>query len=224
CFHPSLDLGFSAELKRVEQNVRFFAAPPPNQDEADALTAKITQWRLTTMEGLSYRLNSPHAAQAKADFIQMAVSNLTAHLLNHLHDSADHGFQGNATSIIELAVGIASHLPCESRDIAICYPLPGDMVGPYMKVEPALPPLEVDPKSEEGEAAGKDEKNEKEEAAKGKKDAKALKKLPPAAAAAAAAAEPEVKEGANNIRFAGFLGVEVRGRQWLYNPPVWTIS
>ncbi|KFY09146.1 hypothetical protein V491_08381, partial [Pseudogymnoascus sp. VKM F-3775] len=130
CFHPSLDLGFSAELKRVEQNVRFFAAPPPNQDEADALTAKITQWRLTTMEGLAYRLNSAHAAQAKADFIQMAVSNLTAHLLNHLHDAADHGFEGNATSIIELAVGIATHLPCESRDIAICYPLPGDMVAP----------------------------------------------------------------------------------------------
>lgn len=179
------------------------------------------------MEGLAYRLNSAHAAQAKADFIQMAVSNLTAHLMNHLHDSADHGFQGNATSIIELAVGIASHLPCESRDIAVCYPLPGDLVAPYMKVEPALPPLEVDAKAEEGE--GKDSKEEEGgKEGKGKKDAKGqLKKLAPGAAAAAAAAtaeQPEIKEGANNIRFAGFMGVEVRGRQWLYNPPVWTIS
>ncbi|KFY23520.1 hypothetical protein V493_05813 [Pseudogymnoascus sp. VKM F-4281 (FW-2241)] len=232
CFHPSLDLGFSAELKRVEQNVRFFAAPPPNQDEADALTAKITQWRLTTMEGLAYRLNSAHAAQAKADFVQMAVSNLTAHLMNHLHDSADHGFQGNATSIVELAVGIASHLPCESRDIAICYPLPGDMVTSYMKIEPALPPLEVDSKAEEadGKEGGKEEEGGKE-GGKGKKDGKGqLKKLAPGAAAAAAAAaaeqqqQTEIKEGANNIRFAGFMGVEVRGRQWLYNPPVWTIS
>lgn len=150
--------------------------------------------------------------------------------MNHLHDSADHGFQGNATSIIELAVGIASHLPCESRDIAVCYPLPGDLVAPYMKVEPALPPLEVDAKAEEGEGGkeGKEEEGGKE--GKGKKDAKGqLKKLAPGAAAAAAAAaaaeqQPEIKEGANNIRFAGFMGVEVRGRQWLYNPPVWTIS
>jgi hypothetical protein len=154
CFHPGLDMGLSAELKRIEQNIRFFASPSTNQEESDMLTSKVVQWKLSTIEGLGYRLNSSDSHETKGMFTQMAVSNLTAHLIQHLHEPAPQGIEGNATSIIELAVGIASHLPLESRDISIVYPLPGDTVLPTFKIEAPLPALENPGPDPSGDADG----------------------------------------------------------------------
>ncbi len=166
CFHPALDAEFSSELKKIEQNVRFAAPPATNQEESDALTAKIVQWRLTTVEGLSNKIFSTQNVQDKVDYSRMCVTNLTAHLINHLQDSASQGIEGNATSIVELAVGIASHLPLESRDICIIYPLPGEPVQSYMKVDPPLPPLENpgrDTPSEEASGGKNDPKDQAQE-------------------------------------------------------------
>ncbi|KAK7213563.1 hypothetical protein V2G26_020741 [Clonostachys chloroleuca] len=46
--------------------------------------------------------------------------------------------------IVELAIGITANLPLESRDVAIVYPLPGELVQPgIMEIEKApLPPLD----------------------------------------------------------------------------------
>lgn len=249
CFHPGLDIDLSLDLKRIEQNVRLVAPHATSQEEADALDSKIIQWKLTTIEGLSFRLNSPKCADAKSAFTQMAVSNLTAHLVSHLQSPPPQGIEGNATSIIELAVGIASHLPLESRDISITYPLPGDIVIPPMKVEQPLPPLDnpgVETSSEtEGVSDPIDSKETTTESEASKDGGKTAKKQDkpktmhstttsstgangkkPIAGGAETGDSKGAKErvdGLQKVRFAGFMGVEVRGRQWLIPAPVWTI-
>jgi hypothetical protein len=252
CFHPSLEPPLSIELRRIEQNLRFSAVPSSNQEEMDALTSKVIQWKLATVEGLGHHLNSPDSAETKARFIQLAVTNLTAHLLNYLQDPAPQGIEGNATSIVELAVGIATHLPLESRDISITYPLPGDPVLPSMKVEASLPALEnqaadaaQDAESSSTHSDPKDADNGSAEGSKG--DAKLSKKTDPKSkgmlsaltsqqgsnngkkmsTSAPGTNEPsdnKAKDGIQRVRFAGFMGVEVSGRHVLVNPPIWTIS
>jgi hypothetical protein len=37
-------------------------------------------------------------------------------------------------------------------------------------------------------------------------------------------AKGKPEDGAQKVRFAGFLGVEVRGRQMLAKAPVWVVS
>jgi len=235
CFHPGLDAVLSAELKKIEQNVRFGAAPPNNQEESDALTAKIVQWRLTTVEGLSSRIFSAQNAQDKANFSRTCVTNLTAHLISHLQDSASQGIEGNATSIVELAVGIASHLPLESRDIFITYPLPGEPVQSYMKVEPPLPPLDNpgrDATSEgESSSTNKDGKDQTQEdkpknilAGLSNPTSSDGKKPSVSSSSGEPLEQKGSKDGGQKVRFAGFLGVEVRSRQWLINPPIWTVG
>lgn len=245
-------MGLSAELKRIEQNIRFFASPSTNQEESDMLTSKVVQWKLSTVEGLGYVLNSSESHETKGMFTQMAVSNLTAHLIQHLHEPAPQGIEGNATSIIELAVGIASHLPLESRDISIVYPLPGDTVLPTFKIEALLPALENPGPDPSGDADGgsmqSDSKDQNSEAdGKGETSGQKLSKKPhdkgknppqlqaqnsvsgkKMSVSGAGAGEPgqekgKDRDGPQKIRFAGFVGVEVRGRQWLVNPQVWTI-
>lgn len=229
CFHPGLEQSLREELKRIENQVRMFSPPPASAADIESQSAKIVQWRLTTMEGLQYRLNGQTAHQEKADYIQMGVRNLTAHLLQFLSEDAAMNIQGNATSIVELAVGIASHLPLESRDIVITYAMPKDMVQSWMKVEQGqslLPPLEhyFSETSEEGEGSKKEEMAEKSD--KGKKlKSKNGKNQKDQGPTPEHLQELERKkaEAANRVRFAGFVGVEVKGRQWLFQPPVWTI-
>lgn len=142
-FHPGLEPDLSASLKRIESNIRNNSPPPNNQEESETLTTKVVHWRLATLDGLSNVLSSPESAKFKDRFTQNAVSNLTESLMSHLQDPAPAGLEGSATMIVELAVGIAANLPLESRDISIIYPLPNQLVSQqYMKIEPALPPLE----------------------------------------------------------------------------------
>jgi hypothetical protein len=51
-FHPGLEGELSSSLKNIEQNIRRFSPALNNQEESDALTAKVVQWRLATLEGL----------------------------------------------------------------------------------------------------------------------------------------------------------------------------
>jgi len=202
--------------------------------------------------------------------------------------------------IVELAVGIASNLPLESRDVAIIYHLPEQPIDPrLMEVEKMpLPPLDgwtADSDDEAGsgvdEAVGAGTGSKDTATSDGKdgapKDRRGGDKTKPgtlntvvpggsmglspggvasgpssrkgsladestpqlAAGTAAAAAGgmgvlpsqaqqtqgqgqaqvPAVggslsKDPATRVRYAGFVGVEVKGRQVLVKAPVWSIG
>jgi hypothetical protein len=277
CFHPGLDPELSRQLKVIELNIRHFSYTMNSQEEYDALTSKVVSWRMATLEGLQDVLRSAESANHRNDFTRRATSNLTASLFQHLADPPPAGVDGSASMIVELAVGIASNLPLESRDVHIIYPLPEQPIQPeLMEVEKTgLPALENRPSdaSEEGGAAddgsggggpggaaggGKEGPASSKEGGGGKdrrgdKRTGMLSVFGGGAAAAAVAtggsgggggggsvpgsrkgsiadgglvhtgAPPPVKD-AGKVRFAGFVAVEVRGRQVLCKAPVWTLG
>jgi hypothetical protein len=153
--------------------------------------------------------------------------------------------------IVELAVSIASNLPLESRDISIVYPMPGDMLQPMiMKVETGIPPLEnpgVDTSSDADAAStgsgdkddgSKEEKSSEGKLRKEKTRSGVLSAMMGGSGGSAASKKssqggvetsnegkkPTIEDGAQKVRLAGFVGVEVRGRQMLVKSPVWTVS
>jgi hypothetical protein len=249
-FHPGLETGLSSSLKTIEQNIRRFSPILNNQEESDALTAKVVQWRLATLEGLKDVLNSPECDEHRRDFSRAATTNLTAELINYLQDAVPPGIEDFAHQIVELAVSIASNLPLESRDISISYPLPGDHLQPFlMKVETAvIPPLEnpgadcdeidnsstgslgVDDGQKENEKSGKLHKEKTKsggmmQAIMG--GSGAAGKRSSANTQSEGLPEPKSKsseDGSQKVRFAGFIGVEVKGRQVLCKAPVWTLG
>lgn len=253
-FHPGLEGEFSTSLKNIEQNIRRFSPLLNNQEESDALTAKVVQWRLATLEGLREVLSSPESENYRKEFSQLATTKLTANLITYLGEPVPAGIEDSAHMIVELAVSIASNLPLESRDIAIVYPMPGDLLQPFiMKVESGsgMPLLEnpgVDTSSEvdasstgsgdKDEAQKENEKDGKNRKDKPKSGAGMLQsimggnagasKLSKATQAAAEQAEAKAKvsseDGPQKVRFAGFVGVEVRGRQMLMKAPVWVVG
>lgn len=154
CFHPSLDPQLSHHLKSIERNIRQFSYTMNSQEELDALTSKVVNWRMATLEGLQHMLKSGDSQEARAEFTRMVTTNLTASLLQYLAEPAPAGVDGSASMIVELAIGIAANLPLESRDIAIIYPLPGEPIRTeIMELEKgALPPLtDITPEDEVSE-------------------------------------------------------------------------
>jgi hypothetical protein len=244
CFHPGLDGELSANLKNIEQNIRRFSPQLNNQEESDALTAKVVQWRLATLEGLKDVLTSSESEEHKKNFSHMATSNLSANLINYLQDPVPPGLEDSAHMIVELAVSVASNLPLESRDISIVYPMPGDMLQPaMMKVESQIPTLETSISETEGDSAStasaekddkdgdKDGKNRKEktksgmlQAMMGSNSSSGQKKGPPPQENSSEGKKGPAEDGAQKVRFAGFVGVEVRGRQVLVKAPVWAVG
>ncbi|TVY43623.1 hypothetical protein LOCC1_G005096 [Lachnellula occidentalis] len=257
-FHPGLEDSFSSSLKSIEQNIRRFSPALNNQEESDALTAKVVQWRLTTLEGLKDVLSTAESEEYKKDFAQYVTSRLTASLINNLQEPVPVGIEDSAHMIVELAVSIASNLPLESRDISIVYPMPGDMLQPFiMKTEAGIPALEnpgVDTSSEiDSASTGSGDKEElakegeKPEGGKLRKEKTKstggmLQAMMGGSSNAPSGKKPSVssqggqdgssegkvkastEDGAQKVRFAGFVGVEVRGRQVLCKAPVWTIA
>lgn len=258
-FHPGLEDGLSNSLKSIEQNIRRFSPALNNQEESDALTAKVVQWRLATLEGLKDVLQSPESEDHKKEFSQFATSKLTASLINFLQEPVPAGIQDSAHMIVELAVSIASNLPLESRDISIVYPMPGEMLQPFiMKTEAGIPALEnpgADTSSEvdaastgSGDKEESSKEGEKTEGGKLRKEkAKSTGGMLQAMMGGGSSSGPTGKkpsissqggqegssegkskapaeDGAQKVRFAGFVGIEVRGRQMLSKAPVWTVS
>lgn len=247
-FHPGLESDLSGNLKAIEQNIRRFSPALNNQEESDALTAKVVQWRLATLEGLRDVLGSSESEEYKKEFSRRATTNLTASLINYLQEPVPAGIEDSAHMIVELAVSIASNIPLESRDISITYPMPGDMIHPMtMKVESQIPPLEnpgADTAEADSSSMGSGDKDEKED----KSDSKSRKEKTKSGMLSAmmggssggnskksslsvitAEASSEAKrlpteDGAQKVRFAGSVAVEVRGRQVLVKAPVWAIS
>ena len=141
-FHPSLEPGFSAQLKIIEKNLRRFAAPTPSEEEKDSLLSRISNWRLATLDGLQEVLSSSQAAENRASLTESLIEKLTASLSMMLKEPSPPGLEGGITMIVELAIGIAANLPLESRDVFVDYVAPGVLVQEaWMKVETGLPTL-----------------------------------------------------------------------------------
>lgn len=265
CFHPGLDPELSRQLKEVEQNIRRFSYTMNSQEEYDALTSKVVSWRMTTLEGLQNILQSPDSADHRQDFTRRATTNLTAALFQHLADPPPAGVDGSASTIVELAVGIAANLPLESRDVAIIYPLPQDTIQPdIMEVEKSpLPPIDTRPSDSDGDAdsrgedsgkdtgADKSSSKERNKSRAGMSATSALSSIFSSTPAALVPGAGNSRKGSiasttgrkpsfaatdsttnlalppkdsNKVRFAGFLAVEVRGRQVLVKAPVWALG
>lgn len=141
-FHPSLEPNLSSQLKIIERNLRRFAPPSSTEEERESLLAKISNWRLSTLDGLHDMLNSPTAQQYRQRLTEEHVKLLTEDLLMNLKEPHPSGLEVGVVGIVELAVGIAANLPLESRDVFVDYVMPGQLVNEsIMKVEGQLPPL-----------------------------------------------------------------------------------
>lgn len=233
CFHPGLDPVLSAQLKEIELSIRGNSYTLHSQEEHDALTTKVVNWRMATLDGLQRKLNAGNTADNRAMFTTKATTNLTACLYQFLSNPPPAGVEGSTTMIIELAVAIAANIPLESRDVAITYPLPGDPITPHlMEVEKGGLPA-VDGQKAEGSEADADEDGDKNGKSKigtwntrgqGEPDSALVDSGETdtnmnSVAAASAAAGKEL----GKVRFAGFVALEVRGRQVLMKAPVWPL-
>ncbi|KAI9802127.1 MAG: hypothetical protein M1833_002048 [Piccolia ochrophora] len=142
-FHPAIEPTFSAQLKIIEKNIRRFAPPIHSLEDEDSLLAKVSHWRLTTVDGLQDALSKPQAMEYRTQLTASLVDKLTASLQMNLNDPPPPGLEGGVGMIVELAVGIAANLPLESREVFVNYPMPGSLFSPdNVKIEAvALPPL-----------------------------------------------------------------------------------
>jgi hypothetical protein len=141
-FHPAVEPGFSSQLKIIELNLRRRAAPTPSDEEKDALMARISNWRLATLDGLQEAMNSSQAAEYRASLTENLVEKLTASLSMFLKEPAPPGLEGSVSMIVELAVGLAANIPLESRDVFVEFIQPGTLIQEsVMKIETGLPAL-----------------------------------------------------------------------------------
>lgn len=163
CFHPGLEIPLSMHLKDIELSIRGNAHTMHSREEFDALTTKIVNWRMATLDGLQKKLDVTTTATNRALFVKQATTNLTACLHQYLTTPPPGGIEGSATTIIEIAVGVVANLPLESRDVAIMYPLPGEAVRPSMMDvdKNALPTLDGSQRPESDTEEDDDEERNK---------------------------------------------------------------
>lgn len=141
-FHPDLEPGFSTQLQTIQLNIRKFAPSCHSTEDEDSLAAKVINWRLATLEGLSDLLRAPQAESNRQKLTETLNEKLIASLQMLLNDPAPPDLAGGVPMIVELAVSIAQHLPLESREVHIEYFPPGHgIVSEYMKMESGIPPL-----------------------------------------------------------------------------------
>ena len=160
-FLPGLEPSLSTQLKTIERNLRRFAAPAQSDEEKEALIARISNWRLATLDGLHETLSASRAMDYRAQLTSQLVEKLTASLGMLLKEPPPPGLEGSVTMIVELAVGIAANLPLESRDVFVTYILPGTPINEaIMKCEHGIIPPLTNPgegPSEEGGAGKADD-------------------------------------------------------------------
>lgn len=141
-FHPDLEPGLSMQLKSILVNIRRYAPPFQSGEEEEALHSKVINWRLATLEGLQDELKSPQGQVNRQRLSETLSERLIATLSTHLQEPAPADLTGGVNMIIELAVGIAIHLPMESREVVIEYYTPGCSInGELMKIETGILPL-----------------------------------------------------------------------------------
>ncbi|CAI6336618.1 unnamed protein product [Periconia digitata] len=141
-FHPDLEPGLSTQLKAIQLNIRRNAPPAQSPEDEDALVAKVINWRLATLEGLSDMLKANTAAANRATLTEKLNEQLIGSLQMYMNDPAPPDLNGGAYMIIELAISVAQHLPLESREVHIEYFYPGSPLSTeFMKVESGIPAL-----------------------------------------------------------------------------------
>ena len=232
-FHPALEPNLSSHLKIIERNLRRFAPPTPTEEEREALLAKISNWRLASLDGLQDMLNTHEAGEYRAGLTKALVDMLTSDLMLNLKEPPPPGLEAGVVGIIELAVGISANLPLESRDVFIDYIMPGTIVNEsFMKVEGALPALinpgDGQPDMERASLGSLEDKDDDEgkDQAQGKQNKGMFGKLIGGGAKKNPTAGPRAdtqptapKE--DRVRFAAFMSVEVRGKNMLIKAPVY---
>lgn len=228
-FHPGLEPHLSSQLKVIERNLRRAAPPTSTDEEREALLSKISNWRLSTLDGLQDLLNSNDSNEYRNALTKLLVDMLTQDLKDNLKDPTPAGLEAGVIGIIELAVGLAANLPLESRDVYVDYIMPGTIVNEtFMKVEAALPalsnpgdgPPEADRQSI-GSADDRDEDEKEQQGAKQKKGV--LSNLMGGSRKVGSRgndSQPSVPKE-DRVRFAAFMSVEVRGRNMLIKAPVY---
>ncbi|KAF1954732.1 hypothetical protein CC80DRAFT_549911 [Byssothecium circinans] len=141
-FHPDLEVGLSTQLKNIQTNIRKNAPAAQIAEDEDALIAKVINWRLATLEGLSDLLRANSAAVNRQALTDKLNEQLIGSLQMHLNDPAPPDLAGGVPMIIELAISVAQHLPLESREVQIEYFYPGSPVATeFMKMESGIPAL-----------------------------------------------------------------------------------
>ncbi|KAJ3472850.1 hypothetical protein NLG97_g10678 [Lecanicillium saksenae] len=221
CFHPDLDPQLSAQLKDIEMGIRGNTHTMHRQEEFDALTTKIVNWRMATLDGLQKSLNA-QATENRAALIQKATSNLAAHLHQYLTDPPPPGVEGSTSMIVELAIGVAANLPLESRDVSIWYPMPAEIVqSNLMEVEKTgLPSLTG---AEESDSDSEPDEPPPEKGGKGQKGKTGKAPRIPGTQEVEANIYAGTMKEPKRVRFAGFVALEVKGRHVLIKAPVWTL-
>jgi hypothetical protein len=141
-FHPDLEYPLSLALKNIYANIRLMSPPVHSQEEEEALFAKLSSWRMATLDGVANQLRSPMAAQNRNSLANNLSEKLIADLCQYLTDPAPSDLVGGVNMVVELAITIAAHLPVESREVVIEYFMPMSYVVPdVMKIESGIPPL-----------------------------------------------------------------------------------
>ena len=211
-FHPCLDPSLSAYLKIVEKNLRRYSALTSSEEEKDVLTARISNWRLATLDGLQELLSSPQANDYRASFTDLLVEIMTASLSMNLKEPTPAGLEGSVAMIVELAVGIAANLPLESRDVFINYISPGTLVNEaYMKIESGLPLL-TNPGEGITDAGNADKGSEDTNVSEAKDNGHGEEGIPPTPAGGGSSGPPTSKESKKKSMFGGLIGSGKRGQ------------
>jgi hypothetical protein len=141
-FHPDIEMSLSVQLKSMQNNIRRNAPPFQSSEEEEALAAKLSSWRMASLEGLQDQLRSPAAQQHREALVQALNDKLIAHISAYLVDPPPPDLAGGVFMIVELAVNIAIHVPVESREVGIEYYPPMYIVMPeVMKLEQGVPSL-----------------------------------------------------------------------------------
>lgn len=142
-FSPALDHNLSTQLKSIQHNMRAFHPVFQSSEEEEALTAKIINWRLGTIDGLRDVFNSQEAAHNRKAISDALEHRLVEELKEHMNDSPPPaGIEGGVRMIIELAISILGNLPFESREVHIEYIIPGSLLDTEkMKIETGIPAL-----------------------------------------------------------------------------------
>jgi hypothetical protein len=142
-FHPQLEPGLSSQLKFIEKNIRRAGQNQAmGEEQRDDLIVKLTSWRLTTLEGLADSMATEQGNEYKQQLTTMLVQKLTASLQMNLNEPPPPGLESGVGMIIELAIGLSSSLPLESRDVCVEYYMPCSLINEtYMKLESGIPPL-----------------------------------------------------------------------------------
>ena len=241
-FHPGLDLEVSQELKTIQTNIRGYGTAMQTGEEEEALTSKIINWRLATMDGLQQQLSSAEASERRVHLIQLLDAQLVTSLTEYMQDTPA-GLEGGVHMITELAVGILLHLPLESRDVVIEYYPPGSVFDErVMKAEttpiaplsaPMAELMESDRVSMNSERSDAEEdepsKADKHEHRKGffnnfvsgKKSTVA--KSGSAGASQNSLLQPPGSSGGpkeERVRLCVFLGLAIRGKMVLAHAPI----